>query len=106
MKRCFSLMIILAFILTLAVPVNAAETVVYVKDGGTGNGGSPSSPVGTLEAAYARSLEISEIKNECAECKKKDLIIDDGTRIPINPRYAAMFRNKWFAWEANQDWNI
>ena len=57
-------MIILAFILTLAVPVNAAEAVVYVKDGGTGNGGSPSSPVGTLEAAYARVLEISEIKND------------------------------------------
>ena len=64
MKRCFSLMIILAFILTLSVPVNAAEAVVYVKDGGTGNGGSPSSPVGTLEAAYARVLEISEIKND------------------------------------------
>ena len=41
-----------------------------------------------------------------ANIEKKDLIIDDGTRIPINPRNAAMFRNKWFAWEANQDWNI
>ena len=64
MKRILSLMIFLAFILAFAVPVNAAEAVVYVKDGGTGNGGSPSSPVGTLDAAYARVLEISEIKND------------------------------------------
>ena len=64
MKRCFSLMIILALILAFAVPVNAAEAVVYVKDGGKGDGSSPSSPVGTLEAAYERAFEISEIKND------------------------------------------
>ncbi len=33
--------------------VFAAETVVYVSDGGTGDGASAETPVGTLDAAYA-----------------------------------------------------
>ena len=64
MKRILSLTIIFALILAFAVPVNAAEAVVYVRDGGAGDGSAASSPVGTLEAAYARVLEISEIKND------------------------------------------
>ena len=34
------------------------------------------------------------------------ILLDDGSKILINPRNATSFRNKWFAWEANQDWNI
>jgi len=39
--------------LVLGTAVLAAETVVYVSDGGTGNGSSAETPVGTLDAAYA-----------------------------------------------------
>ena len=56
MKRILLLTIIFALILAFAVPVNAAEAVVYVRDGGTGDGSAASSPVGTLEAAYARVI--------------------------------------------------
>ena len=49
MKKRFSFVLVLVFSLIFAV--SAAAATVYVKDGGTGNGSSASSPVGTLTAA-------------------------------------------------------
>ncbi len=55
MKRIASLIIcalvVLASCVLFAVPASAAEKVVYVKDGGTGDGSSASAPLGSLEDA-------------------------------------------------------
>ena len=56
MKRIASLVLCALVVLTscvlFAVPVSAAEKVVYVKDGGTGDGSSQAAPLGSLEDAF------------------------------------------------------
>lgn len=53
-KQCL-LMLCMLFLMTgaLAVSAFAAERVVFVSDGGTGDGSSADKPLGTLAAAYA-----------------------------------------------------
>ena len=51
MKKFFGIILALVLALTLVFAVSAADTTVYVKDGGTGNGSSASAPLGTLTAA-------------------------------------------------------
>ena len=55
MKRIASLILCAIVALTslvlFAVPASAAEAVVYVKDGGTGDGSSANAPLGSLEDA-------------------------------------------------------
>ena len=56
MKRFTLLLLCALFVLSssvlFALPASAAEKIVYVNDGGTGNGSSSASPFGTLDAAY------------------------------------------------------
>ena len=62
MKRRFSIMLglILAFTLMLALVAFAADnTVVYIKDGGTGDGSSPEEATSTLTAAHSY-LDLSQ----------------------------------------------
>lgn len=64
MKRITGILMTVALLISLCMPVYAAdETVVYVCDGGKGNGSSKDAPVGTLEKAYEILLEKSGIKN-------------------------------------------
>lgn len=56
MKKYISVALTLIFICTaftaLSINLSAASAVVYVKDGGTGNGSTSSSPLGSLTDAY------------------------------------------------------
>jgi len=54
MKKVFALTLVLVMAIALASfsTANAAEKVVYLKEGGTGNGSSASAALGTLQAAY------------------------------------------------------
>ena len=64
MKRLIAILVIIVLLLSLFVPVYAAdEAVVYVRDGGRGDGSSKDSPVGTLEDAYSVLLSKSDIKS-------------------------------------------
>ena len=51
MKKALFTVLVLCFLLSIGT--FAAENVVYISDGGTGNGATASTPVGTLDAAYA-----------------------------------------------------
>lgn len=65
MKRLIAILVITVLLFSLFIPVSAAdEAVVYVRDGGTGDGSSKDSPVGTLEDAYSILLNKTEIKTD------------------------------------------
>ncbi len=53
MKKSLLFLIAGIFCMALTVGVFAAENVVYVSDGGTGDGSTATTPVGTLADAYA-----------------------------------------------------
>lgn len=51
-KLLLSAMILLAVLFLLPAAAEDAAAVVYVTDGGTGNGATPEAPLGSLSAAY------------------------------------------------------
>lgn len=54
MKKCFRFLLIALFaVMLLSFSAVAADSVVYLADGGSGNGSSASTPVGSLADAYA-----------------------------------------------------
>jgi len=62
MKKIFALLFCLVLVCSLAVAISAADhnqTVVYIKDGGEGNGLSPDSAFGTLTKCYD-ALDLSK----------------------------------------------
>ncbi len=61
MKKKLLLMLgfVLVFALTLAFAAGALDTVVYVKDGGTGNGSSPDNATSSLTTAYS-NLDLNQ----------------------------------------------
>ena len=54
MKKIIVFALIMILAMSLVPSISAAEAVVYVKDGGTGNGASPTTPLGSLEAAFTK----------------------------------------------------
>ena len=59
MKKIFSILLLIALIIPMALTFElerheaaAAEAVVYVRDGGTGDGSTPDAPMGNLLSAY------------------------------------------------------
>ncbi len=65
MKRSTVLLLVAVLLFSFVIPVSAAnDEVVYVRDGGTGDGSSEMSPVGTLDDAYRILLNKSDIKND------------------------------------------
>ena len=60
MKRAIPFLFALLLATALLVTASAADgTVVYLKDGGTGNGSSPDTAVGSLQQAY-KALDLSK----------------------------------------------
>ena len=64
MKRSLSLFLVTILLFSVFIPVSALdEAIVYVRDGGNGDGSSKDSPVGTLEDAYRVLLDNTNIKS-------------------------------------------
>lgn len=64
MKRTLSAIIVILIFFSYITPLSAeGANVVYVRDGGNGDGSSMTSPVGTLDDAYLALLNSSDIKS-------------------------------------------
>ena len=64
-KRLALVLLVLALLAAMLPTALAAQTaVVYVKDGGTGDGSTPETPAGTLEDAYKTLISSTDIEEE------------------------------------------
>ena len=65
MKKLFALLISFSILLSCVTPIVAFDNaMIYVRDGGRGDGSSKESPLGTLEDAYRSLFAKSNIKND------------------------------------------
>lgn len=69
MKKVIFFIFIVCITALLATGASAAQNVVYVQDGGTGNGATAENPIGSLTKAYSALGEEGGTVVLCGECK-------------------------------------
>lgn len=69
MKKVIFFIFIACITALLATGASAAQNVVYVQDGGTGNGATAENPIGSLTKAYSALGEEGGTVVLCGECK-------------------------------------